>query len=202
MQAPLTQDQQKLVENHVRLAHWVANKYRPAHHPDNENLVSAALFSMVRAVATFDANKGNFATYALSGMRRACVRELKAGASVVARPVNGRSASPDESLSEPAHRDDDDGATLLDALQSPGPTVVELLAGHERDAVVQVALVSLSNRDQALLVARSHGQPIAAVAFELGIHSAYAQECMGKALEHLERALEPCQEDLGWCSGR
>ena len=77
MSETMTDAQQKLVEDNLRLVHHVIWKYYPSFNYD-EDIRSCATIGLCQAAMTWDSSKSMFATYACSCIRNAIRVELKA----------------------------------------------------------------------------------------------------------------------------
>ena len=70
----MTEEQQKLVENNIGIAHIVANRYRSMQYEFDE-ILSTAYLGLVKAAIHFDASKGfAFSTYASMAIRNEILR--------------------------------------------------------------------------------------------------------------------------------
>lgn len=66
---PLTEEQQKLVEDNLRLAFKFAKRYRKPNGMTEEDWEAECLFGLVNAARLFNAEKSKFSTYAYASMR-------------------------------------------------------------------------------------------------------------------------------------
>ena len=89
---PLTEDGRALAAANVRLARWAAYRFLlavPASRPHEDDVVSAAMYALVRAAAVYSPSRGKFSTLAVKCMWRAMRRSLCRSGVVVAAGAEG-----------------------------------------------------------------------------------------------------------------
>ena len=171
---------QLLIEHNLRLvAHIIKKHYSGAR--DQEDLVSIGTIGLIKAVDTFDANKGRLATYA----SRCIENEIR---------MHFRSAKKAErevSLSEPIDNDSDGNAiSLLDVISCEDTMLEQVELSDRQQLLYRYLSTALDGREREILLLRyglAGSRPLTQreVADHCGISRSYVSRIEKKALQKL-----------------
>ena len=174
----------RLIEHNLRLvAHIIKKHYANAR--DAEDLISIGTIGLIKAVDTFDADKGSrLATYASRCIENEILMHFRAA----------KKTERDVSLSDPIDTDSEGRPlTLMDVLAQED-TILEDLDTKMRLARLEEYLGTLEPREQTVLRLRYGlaGEPLAQwqVAQKLGISRSYVSRLETRALAQLRRRYE------------
>lgn len=175
-----------LVEKNLRLVAHIVKKY--SHFgPDTEELISIGIVGLVKAINTFNADKGRIATYAA----RCIENEL------LMRFRTERKLSKEVSLYEPIGTDKEGNEiSLLDIIEDQSVDVVERITFRENTKKMYTYIREcLTPREQEILLLRyglCQAAPVTQreIATRLGISRSYVSRLEKKALGKLRVAFE------------
>lgn len=171
-----------LIERNLRLVAHIAKKYQNPEE-DNEDLISIGTIGLIKAVTTFNPDKGSrLATYAARCIENELLMMLR----------SRKKTSREVSLYEPIGNDSEGNEIhLLDLLESHDPDIVEQMTLNENSKKLYEYFQSvLSDREQMIVCMRYglFGQPEYTqkdIAAKLGISRSYVSRIEKKALEKL-----------------
>ena len=175
----------ELIEHNLRLVMHIVKKYY-ANQRDQEDLISIGTIGLIKAVQTFDCEKGTrFATYASRCIESEILMHFRAR----------RKSAQDVYLSDPIDTDKDGNAlTLLDLLADE-TSMVETIEENLRGQQVRGLVAALEDdREREIVVLRyglGGGAPLTQreVAKRLGISRSYVSRIEKKALARLREEL-------------
>ena len=174
----------RLIEHNLRLvAHIIKKHYANAR--DAEDLISIGTIGLIKAVDTFDADKGSrLATYASRCIENEILMHFRAA----------KKTERDISLSDPIDTDSEGRPlTLMDVLAQED-TILEDLDTKIKLSRLEKYLCDLEPREQTVLRLRYGltGEPLAQwqVAEKLGISRSYVSRLETRALDTLRRRYE------------
>lgn len=171
-----------LIERNLRLVAHVAKKYQTPNE-DNEDLISIGTIGLIKAVSTFNPQKGNrLATYAARCIDNELLMMLR----------SKKKTSREISLYEPIGNDTEGNEIhLMDLLESHDPDIIEQLSLSENSKkLYQYLRTALTSREQRIICMRyglfdSHELTQKEIATRLGISRSYVSRIEKKALEKL-----------------
>ena len=176
----------KLIEHNLRLvAHIVKKYYGTA--VDQEDLISIGTVGLIKAVDTFDMNKG----IRLSSYAARCVEN-----EILMFFRSAKKTAQDVSINEPIDMDKDGNAlTLMDILAQEDTTVEDLDLKFKTEKLYRFIVSSLEDREKEIIVLRyglagSAALPQREVAKKLHISRSYVSRIEKKALEKLRLRFE------------
>jgi len=185
---------ERLIERHIPLARSIAREhsfYLGDASLERLDIVSCAYIGLIRAVDTFDAQRGvTFSTYAVPVIRNAIHSEMRRLKPLTWEAVR-RGDEPPQLLSLDSPRfDEPDSDSLGDSMacQCPGPE--EMLEASEEAAAVHQALSELSARERELLSMR-YGEEttLEDLGTAAGVSSARVGQIHATALRRLRHML-------------
>ncbi len=181
---------QKLIERNLRLVAHIIKKYY-ANQNDQEDLISIGTIGLIKAIDTFDAEKG----IRLSSYASRCIEN-----EILMFFRSGKKSAQDVSLNEPIDTDKDGNAlTILDTM-AVDDTIVENIDIKMKSEKLYGYLQSALTQREREVVCRRYGlcgfrpQPQREVAKRLGISRSYISRIEKKALEKLRREFEAAEK--------
>jgi RNA polymerase sigma factor (sigma-70 family) len=180
----------RLVEQNMRLAMWLAQRYRNRGLPI-EDLIQEGAVGLHRAAEKFDPDKGfRFSTYATWWVRQAMNRAIaEARAIRVPDDVEDWNSYQPLSLDEPM---DEEGITIGDMVADEGTMPEDDVERSQLRIEVQSVLDGLSERERMVLTLRfgigsEHARPAVEVGRTIGISRERVQQIEAMALARLRR---------------
>lgn len=176
---------QRLIEHNLRLVAHIIKKYY-ANARDQEDLVSIGTIGLIKAVDTFDPDKGlRLATYASRCIENEILMHFRAG----------KKTANDISLSEPIEPDGDGNAlTLMDVLAAEDTIADDLERKINLERLDRYIRECLDARERTVISLRYGlgGEPMTQrqVAARLGISRSYISRLETHALDKLRRRYE------------
>lgn len=176
-----------LIERNLRLVAHIVKKYQNSEE-DSEDLISIGTIGLIKAVSTFNPNKGSrLATYAARCIDNELLMMLR----------SRKKTSREISLYEPIGNDTEGNEIhLLDLLESHDPDVVEQISFHENSKkLYEYFQTALSEREQKIICMRygldgKKEYTQKEIAGMLGISRSYVSRIEKKALEKLLRCFK------------
>lgn len=173
---PLTVEQQKLVEDNIKLAYSVARRLAVTIE-ESEEFPQQAVVIMCRAAQTYDPTKGaKFGTYASNAIRFGLMRSRK----------KARAAT-HESLD--AEFEADEESSLHDVLPCQATDVVRDVAVTDSHAVLRSLIDTLPPREKMAVMEFWQGKSSRDVGDILGVSHTYAVIIHTSAVARLRRLL-------------
>ena len=170
-----------LVEHNMRLVAHIAKKYQNTDE-DPDDLISIGCIGLIKAVDTFDTNKGRLATYACRCIDNELLMLLR-GKKKLAKDV---------SLYEPIGQDKEGNEIrLMDVLENQQPDIIEKLETDRNiRRLMKLLDESLTERERQILVLRygllgKREMTQSEVGELLGISRSYVSRIEKKALHKL-----------------
>lgn len=178
--------QKILVERNLRLVVHIVKKYQNADE-DIEDLISIGCIGLIKAIKTFDENKGRLATYACRCIENELLMFLR----------GKKKSSREVSLFEPIGQDKEGNEIhLVDVIEQNQPDIVESmeLTGNIK-RLFALMETSLTERERQILVMRYGlygGREITQneIGEALGISRSYVSRIEKKALMKLREKFE------------
>ena len=174
----------KLIEHNLRLVAHIAKKYTTRGR-DADDLISIGTIGLIKAVGSFDANKG------LSAFAARCI-ENEILMSVRAEKKKNNEVSLDEPLG--TDRDGNE-ITLADVIASAENPVADTAINNSACRAVRSAAQSILDERERIVIEMRYGfanglaMPQREVGKKLGISRSYVSRIEKRALEKLETAL-------------
>ena len=179
-----------LIEHNMRLVAHVVKKYQCQDY-DTEDLLSAGTIGLIKAVNTFDVDKGSrLATYAARCVENEILMLLRAG----------KKRAKEVSLFEPIGTDKDgETVSLVDVIEMENPkTIDQLILDQDIKELYQAFDQKLTENEKQVISMRyglfkgkEHTQR--EVAGVLGISRSYVSRIEKKAIGKLRKKLEKIQ---------
>ena len=175
----------RLIEHNLRLVAHVARKYH-AVAAEQEELISIGTIGLIKAVSTFDPDKGiRLATYASRCIENEILMFCRAG----------KKTAQDVSISEPIDTDKDGNPlTLMDVLAEPETLMEDVETKLSREKLRRYMAEELEPRERDILERRyglrGDGLTQREVARTLRISRSYVSRIEKKALLKLRRRFE------------
>lgn len=175
----------RLIEHNLRLVAHVARKYH-AVAAEQEELISIGTIGLIKAVSTFDPDKGiRLATYASRCIENEILMFCRAG----------KKTAQDVSISEPIDTDKDGNPlTLMDVLAEPDTLTEDVENRLSREKLRRYMAEELEPRERDILERRyglrGDGMTQREVAKRLRISRSYVSRIEKKALLKLRRRFE------------
>ena len=179
-----------LIEHNMRLVAHVVKKYQCQDY-DTEDLLSAGTIGLIKAVNTFDVDKGSrLATYAARCVENEILMLLRAG----------KKRAKEVSLFEPIGTDKDgETVSLVDVIEMENPkTIDQLILDHDIKELYQAFDQKLTENEKQVISMRyglfkgkEHTQR--EVAGVLGISRSYVSRIEKKAIGKLREEFEKIQ---------
>ncbi len=176
----------ELIEHNLRLVAHMVKKYYAAS-GDQDDLISIGTIGLIKAVDTFDCNKG----IRLSSYAARCIEN-----EVLMYFRSNKKTAQDVSMDEPIETDKDGNAlTLMDLMASEDHILEDLDRKLKAARLKQYLAGALSARERAVVCLRygldgSDPLPQREVADRLRISRSYVSRIEKKALEKLRRRFE------------
>lgn len=177
---------QKLIEHNLRLVAHIIKKYYASQN-DQEDLISIGTIGLIKAVDTFDPEKG----IRLSSYASRCIEN-----EILMFFRSGKKSAQDVSLNEPIDTDKEGNAlTILDTMAVDDTIVESIDIKMKSEKLYQYLQSALTQREREV-VCRRYGllgfrpQPQREVAKRLGISRSYISRIEKKALEKLRKEFE------------
>jgi RNA polymerase primary sigma factor len=194
--APPSSREDVLITDHVGLVHRVARRYVGLG-VEYDDLVQAGMLGVLRAMKTFDPERGRFSTYATPWIRQSIVREIQNNSRTIRVPVHQQFSlykSGQLSTEKLARLDaplSDGDSTLHDFLgKTDDPT--EKLAKSEAHQAVVAAITELSAKQRAVVEWRFGEEELtlSEIGSRLGVSRARARQIEESALRALQREIK------------
>lgn len=170
-----------LIERNLRLVAHIAKKYQNVDE-DMEDLISIGCIGLIKAVDTFDAEKGRLATYACRCIDNELLMLLR----------SKKKSSREVSLFEPIGQDKEGNEIhLMDVIEQQQPDIVECMElGNNVKKLFRLIDECLTEREKEILILRYglYGQQEATqneIGTILGISRSYVSRIEKKALQKL-----------------
>ncbi|MBQ3378521.1 MAG: RNA polymerase sporulation sigma factor SigK [Clostridia bacterium] len=177
---------EKLIEHNLRLVAHIVKKYN-ARPQESEDLISIGTIGLIKAVNTFDADKGSrFATYASRCIDNEILMHLR----------SSKRLSCEVSLYEPIESDSDGNAlAIMDVLKTEDTVSDEVALKIQTERLLECINSVLNTRERKIIKSRYglYGmRPLTQMeaADRLGISRSYVSRIEKKALEKLRDALK------------
>lgn len=175
-----------LIERNMRLVAHVSKKYQNTGE-DPEDLISIGTIGLIKAVTTFDAERGSrLATYAARCIDNELLMYLRAK----------RKVSREISLYEPIGTDKEGNQiSLLDIVESDEPDILEKIELHKNVEKIYRKLPEVLNeREKKIIILRyelynKKVQTQREIANRIGISRSYVSRIEKHALEKLKKSL-------------
>lgn len=176
-----------LIERNLRLVAHVVKKYY-GDNRDNEDLISIGIVGLIKAVNTYNPDKGNrLVTYAAKCIENELLMMLRAE----------KKRSKDISLNEPIGTDKEGNTiSLIDVIENDEIDTLEQMAKAEHISLVQKYVLQVLNEREKEIIVWRYGldgeKPITqkTVGEKLGISRSYVSRIEKRALEKLKKALD------------
>lgn len=181
-----TAARQKLIEHNLRLVAHIVKKYYTAH-DDQEDLISIGTIGLMKAVDTFDPNKG----IKLSSYASRCIEN-----EILMYFRSGKKYAQDVSMNEPIDTDKDGNALTLADTLAVDDTILESIDLKMKTRRLYRFLDSALSEREREIIAMRYGlyghrpQPQRTVAKRMGISRSYVSRIEKKALEKLRAEFE------------
>lgn len=175
-----------LIERNMRLVAHVSKKYQNTGE-DPEDLISIGTIGLIKAVTTFDAERGSrLATYAARCIDNELLMYLRAK----------RKVSREISLYEPIGTDKEGNQiSLLDIVESDEPDILEKIELHKNVEKIYRKLPEVLNEREKEIIILRYGlynkkvQTQREIANRIGISRSYVSRIEKHALEKLKKSL-------------
>ena len=175
-----------LIERNMRLVAHVSKKYQNTGE-DPEDLISIGTIGLIKAVTTFDAERGSrLATYAARCIDNELLMYLRAK----------RKVSREISLYEPIGTDKEGNQiSLLDIVESDEPDILEKIELHKNVEKIYRKLPEVLNEREIEIIILRYGlynkkvQTQREIANRIGISRSYVSRIEKHALEKLKKSL-------------
>ena len=165
----------ELAEKNMALVWYAVRQFQSTGY-DVEELYSAALLGMAKALSNFDLSRGfKFSTFALFCMKNEILMELRRGKRRISAVYY------DDLISSGK----DDGLTLLETLPSSADTEGEAIS----KVALQKALGLLTQREREMLVLDADGQRQADIAKDYGVSQSYVSRIVAGAKQKIRSEL-------------
>lgn len=190
---------ERLIEHNMRLVAHIAKKYQTSH-LDQEELISVGTVGLMKAILSFDPEKGNkLGTYAARCIENELLMLLRAR----------RKVDREVSLQEPVGMDQDGNELhLMDVIESTHIDIVETMEQREQTRKMLALLDEvLTPRERCVIVYRYglDNHTVTAqkdIGKRLGISRSYVSRIEKKALQKLrKKLLEPTSEYVRYEGG-
>jgi len=175
----------ELIEHNLRLVVHIVKKYYAAQRDQQDDLISIGTIGLIKAVQTFDSEKGKrFAAYASRCIENEVLMHFRAR----------RKSAQDVYLSDPIDTDKDGNAlTLLDLLADESDMVEAVEERMRAERLRRLVAALEDDREREIVVLRyglSGGAPMTQreVAGRLGISRSYISRIEKKAMARLREA--------------
>lgn len=134
-----------IIERNMRLVAHIAKKYQNVDE-DMEDLISTGSLGLIKAVRTFDINKGRFATYACRCIDNELLMLLR----------SKKKTSREVSLFEPIGQDKEGNEIqLMDVIEQKTPDVVDRMElENDKRKMYELMEQKLSERERQILIMR------------------------------------------------
>ena len=179
----------KLIEHNLRLVAHIVKKYQNSDE-DTEDLLSIGTIGLMKAISTFDSEKGRLATYAARCIENELLMLFR----------SHKKLSKEVSLYEPIGKDKEGNEVeLIDVMESNEDNVFELIERRQLYAVLQAYIdKNLNAREREILVMRYglEGQEEMTqreIGKALNISRSYVSRIEKKALKKLKDCFEKGQ---------
>lgn len=171
-----------LIERNLRLVAHVAKKYQTPHE-DNEDLISIGTIGLIKAVSTFNPQKGSrLATYAARCIDNELLMMLR----------SKKKTAREVSIYEPIGNDTEGNEIhLMDLLESHDPDIIEQISLCENSKKLYHYFRQILSTREQLIIAMRYGLfdnrefTQKEIAARLGISRSYVSRIEKKALEKL-----------------
>ena len=177
----------KLIEHNLRLVAHIIKKYYSGVR-DQEDLISIGTIGLIKAVSTFDFNKGTrFATYASKCIENEILMYFR----------NQKKTSQEVYISDPIDTDKEGNSlTLMDIVSDDDDIIDDIDLKVKSEKLYSFTSTILDEREKQIIILRYglYGKkPLTQreVAKKLGISRSYVSRIEKKAISILRRKLEP-----------
>ncbi|MBQ4537916.1 MAG: RNA polymerase sporulation sigma factor SigK [Lachnospiraceae bacterium] len=186
------QAREMLIERNMRLVAHIAKKYQNVDE-DMEDLISIGCIGLIKAVDTFDADKGRLATYACRCIDNELLMMLR----------GKKKTSKEVSLFEPIGQDrEGNEIQLVDVIEQKQPDIIEEMELQRNKKILGEVLESRLTEKERQIIIRRFGLDGRKEATQseigemLGISRSYVSRIEKKALQKLKAGfLSPCYFD-------
>ena len=176
----------RLIEHNLRLVAHIVKKYY-ANQNDQEDLISIGTIGLIKAVDTFDAEKG----IKLSSYASRCIEN-----EILMFFRSGKKSAQDVSINEPIDTDKDGNALTLMDTMAVDDTIIDSIDLKMKSEQLYGFIEKVLTRRERDIVAMRYGLfghrplPQRLVAKKLGISRSYVSRIEKKALEKLRKEFE------------
>jgi RNA polymerase sporulation-specific sigma factor len=177
-----------LIEHNMRLVAHIAKKYQNSDE-DMEDLIATGSLGLIKAVRTFDINKGRFATYACRCIDNELWMLLR----------SRKKISKEVSLYEPIGQDKEGNEIqLMDIIEQRNADVIEEMELNDnKRKMYELISDSLNDRERTILTMRyglmgneEHTQ--SEIGEKMGISRSYVSRIEKRAVEKLRKGFKTC----------
>jgi RNA polymerase sporulation-specific sigma factor len=177
-----------LIEHNMRLVAHIAKKYQNVDE-DMEDLIATGTLGLIKAVRTFDINKGRFATYACRCIDNELLMLLR----------SRKKMSKEISLYEPIGQDKEGNEIqLMDIIEQRNTDVIEEMElKANKSKMYELILKNLNDRERLILTMRyglmgceEHTQ--SEIGDKMGISRSYVSRIEKRAVEKLRKGFNSC----------
>lgn len=175
-----------LIEHNLRLVAHVIKKYYAARE-DQEDLISIGTFGLIKAIASFNPDKGaRLATYASRCIENEILMHFR----------SRKKQSCEVSLAEPIDSDKDGNVlSLVDVISSDDNMLEQLELTERQQQLIKSVNTVLDTREREIIIMRyglfdTVPLPQREVAEKCGISRSYVSRLEKKALEKLQKAMD------------
>jgi RNA polymerase sporulation-specific sigma factor len=177
-----------LIEHNMRLVAHIAKKYQNSDE-DMEDLIATGSLGLIKAVRTFDINKGRFATYACRCIDNELLMLLR----------SRKKISKEVSLYEPIGQDKEGNEIqLMDIIEQRNADVIEEMELNDnKRKMYELISDSLNDRERTILTMRyglmgneEHTQ--SEIGEKMGISRSYVSRIEKRAVEKLRKGFKTC----------
>ena len=166
-------ERDRLIEENIRLAYWVAEKFRRCG-MEYDDIVGCCMLGLVKAAGMYDPGRGKFSTFSVRVMQYEMSVELR----------NARRKKRSGCYMESLEAEQEDGLQLAELVPDPHDGYSEVEAAVLHDAWMG-KLTGQEKEVVNLIVGEGLGQ--AAAAQRIGMSQPYVSRIMKRARRKMER---------------
>ena len=175
-----------LIESNLRLVAHVAKKYSGER--DNEDLISIGIIGLIKAINSFDINKGNrLGTYAAKCIENEMLMMFR----------NEKKRSRDVSLNEPIGTDKEGNTIcLIDVVESDNEDVISNMERQENVEMIRDIVENKLTKREREIIERRYGmngresETQKIIGKDLNISRSYVSRIEKRALEKIKSAID------------